>query len=182
MPALAVVTAPAGGGRFTPLKPTLTYAGSGLSNMGKFTIGGVGNPHDATYIYTPSGGTVASNVLTVTATTGSATLTAKAPKGLTVSTGVIAERKAAAQGEEFVATGTFACYGCSSPGHGAPCCAPGPCGCGTFHTAGGFAYTGFWACCTPGYTNYYWINYGPQGYTWGGSDYTNGQGEWWKIV
>jgi hypothetical protein len=173
MPSIPMLSAPAGGGRFTPVKPTLTYAGSGLTNMGKFTI----TNHDATYIYTATGGTVASNVLTVTATTGSATLTAKAPKGLTDSAGVIAERKAPTQ--TFIVTTPFQCYGCPSPGFGAPCCAPGPCGCGTFH-ASGFDYSGFWACCEAGY--YVYDNYAGSGYTWGGSDYTNGQGEWWKIT
>ena len=174
---LVSIAAAAGSGRFTPVKPTLSYAGSGTTNMGKFTI----TDYDSTYIYTATDGSVASNVFTVTASTGSGTLTAKSPKGLTNSTGVVAYRQPAVQSSYFVATGPFACYGCPSPGHGSPCCAPGPCGCGTFH-ASGFAYSGFWACCTPGYTVYYYVNYSSSGYTWGGSDYTNGQGEWWKIA
>jgi hypothetical protein len=174
MPAISMLSAPAGGGRFTPLKPTLTYAGSGLSNMGKFTI----TNHDATYIYTATGGTVASNVLTVTASTGSATLTARAPKGLTNSAGVVAERKAPVQDSYFVPTGPFQCLYSPNP-------IIGGCGPGTFYPAGGWGPgepAGFYCCYTPGYYVFYWVNYGPQGYTWGGSDYTNGQGEWWKIV
>ena len=169
-----LVGAAAGGGKFTPAAPTLSYAGSGTTNNGKFTI----TNYDATYIYTATGGTVASNVLTVTDTTGSGVLTAKSPKGLSQSASVTAYRQAPTQ--TFIATGPFACHGCSSPGPSAPCCAPGPCGCGTFHNASeGWAYTGYWACCTPGY--YVYDSYVSQGYTWSGTDYTNGQGEWWKI-
>jgi hypothetical protein len=170
MPAISMLSAPAGGGRFTPLKPTLTYAGSGLTNMGKFTI----TNHDATYIYTATGGTVASNVLTVTASTGSATLTARAPKGLTNSAGVVAERKAPTQ--TFIVTTPFQCYYSPNP-------IIGGCGPGTFYPAGGWGPgepAGFYACCELGYFVY--DNYAGQGYTWGGSDYTNGQGEWWKIT
>lgn len=176
---IALIAAGAAGGRFTPVKPTLSYAGSGTSNNGKFTI----TNYDATYIYTATGtGSVSGNTLTISNANASSTLTARAPKGLTSSAGVIAERKAATQSQVFVATGPFECHGCSSPGHGAPCCAPGPCGCGTFHQAGGFPYTGFWACCEPGYFIYPFDNYAGQGYTWGGSNYTNGQGEWWRII
>lgn len=168
------IAASAAGGRFIPVKPTLSYAGSGTSDNGKFTI----TNYDATYIYTVTGsGSVSGNTLTVTNANTSVTLTARAPKGLTASTGVIAERKAAAQ--SYVVVTPFQCYGCASPGFQAPCCAPGPCGCGTFH-ATGFAYSGFWACCEE--RSYFYINYASQGYTWGGSDYTNGQGEWWKIT
>lgn len=183
MPSISMLSAPAGGGRFTPLKPTLTYAGSGVSNMGKFIIGGVGNPYDSTYIYTITSGvgSVSGNILTVSNANASVTLTARAPKGLTSSTGVIAERKAPTQGSYFVETSPTQCYGCGSPGFEAPCCAPGPCGCGTFHNPGAFPYSGFWACCNQGYTVYFWNDFRPS-YTWGGSDYNNGQGEWWKIV
>ena len=96
------------------------------------------------------------------------------------------ERKAPVQVDNsyFVETSPFQCYGCGAPeGFAAPCCAPGPCGCGTFHQAGAFPYTGFWACCAGGYIqpSFYWQNFGPS-YTWSGSDYTNGQGEWYKLV
>jgi len=172
MPVISMLSAPAGGGRFTPLKPTLTYAGSGLSNMGKFTI----TNHDATYIYTATGGTVASNVLTVTASTGSATLTAKAPKGLTNSPSIVAYRQAA-----VLTTVPFTQYNnpCGD------CVQTGPnendwvwsCGCVGASADGGIY--GPCICRGPGYS--YYENYGPT-YTWGGSDYTNGQGEWWRIV
>ena len=84
------------------------------------------------------------------------------------------ERKAPK--EEFVATGPFKCHGCGTYG----CCAdPGGCGCGTWHLAGAFPYDGMWACCEPGYWR--WVNYGAN-YTWSGNDYTNGNGEWWRIT
>jgi hypothetical protein len=138
--------------------------------MGKFTI----TNHDATYIYTATGGTVASNVLTVTATTGSSTLTARAPKGLTASTGVVAERKAPTQ--TYIQTAPFQCYY-------NPSCASQCGGCGTYYAAGAWGPgepAGFYSCCDQGYFVY--DNYAGSGFTWGGSNYTNGQGEWWKIT
>lgn len=165
----AVVAAIGGGGKFTPVAPTLSYAGSGTTNNGKFTI----TNYNSSYIYTATGGTVASDVLTVTATTGSAVLTAKSPKGLTQSASITAYRKAPTQ--TFVQTAPFQCYGNASG------CTSSCCGCGTYHTAAeGWPYTGWWACCACGY--YVYDSYTSQGYTWSGADYTNGQGEWWKIA
>ena len=93
------------------------------------------------------------------------------------------ERKAPIPYTYRVATGPYACHGCSAPlGHAAPCCAGGGCGCGTFHTAGAFAYTGFWACCAPGYDETGYYSFTSTGYTWSGADYTNGSGEWYKIT
>jgi hypothetical protein len=170
MPSISMLSAPAGGGRFTPLKPTLSYAGSGLTNMGKFTV----TNYDSTFTYTATGGSIAGSTFTVTASTGSGTLTARAPKGLTASTAVTAFRQAPTQ--SFIATGPVQCYY-------SPSCASQCGGCGTFYPAGGWGPgepAGFYACCAPGYFAY--DNYAGSGFTWGGTDYTNGQGEWWKIV
>lgn len=184
MLAVATIAASASSGRFTPSAPTCSYAGSGTSNNGKFTI----TNYSSSLIYNISGsGSISTNTLTVTGATSSIILTATAPKGLSASSGITTFRQAATSTaySYFVATGPSTCYGCSAPlGHAAPCCAPGPCGCGTFHTAGAFPYTGFWACCPPGYTatGYTQDNYAGSGYTWSGNDYTNALGEWWKIT
>jgi hypothetical protein len=167
-----LVGAAAGGGKFTPAAPTLSYAGSGTTNNGKFTI----TNYNATFIYTATGGTVASDVLTVTATTGSAVLTAKSPKGLTQSASITAYRQAA----NLVNVPYTQCYN--------PCgdCNPGgnpatwTCGCGSGCNDSGGGQWGVCICRGPGYS--YYENYGPSGYTWSGADYTNGQGEWWKIA
>lgn len=177
MPSLALMGASGSGGKITAGIPTLSYAGSGTSNNGNFTI----TNFNVNFSYTPTSGSIAGNTFTVTSAGTSGTLVAKTAKVPTNSSTVTASRLAAAQGRYWTQTAPYACHGCASPGHQAPCCAPGPCGCGTFH-ASGFAYSGFWACCDQGYWTYYWVNYGSSGWTWGGSDYTNGQGEWWKIT
>lgn len=179
MLAVATITASSAGGRFTASVPTLTYAGSGTTNNGKFTI----TNYNSTFTYTISGnGSRSTNTLTVTNATSSVTLTATSPKGLTASSTVTCARQAPATYSYFVETTPFQCYGCSAPqGHAAPCCAPGPCGCGTFHTAGAFPYTGFWACCAGGYTVTGYNNFTSTGYTWSGANYNNGSGEWFKI-
>lgn len=167
------IAASAAGGRFTPVKPTLLYAGSGTSDNGKFTI----TNYDATYIYTVTGsGSVSGSTLTITNANASVTLTAKAPKGLTNSAGVVAERKAPTQ--TFIVTTPFQCYY-------SPSCASQCGGCGTFYAQDQWnpndgSPAGYYSCCALGYNVY--DNYSGQGYTWGGSDYTNGQGEWWKIT
>ena len=175
MPNLAtLVSAAAGSGRFIPNKPTLEYAGSGTSNNGNFTIGG----YDPTFIYTATNGTVAGNVLTVTNPNGSATLTARAPKGLAASSTITASRLAAAQSSYYVQTAPVQCYNSGS-------CASQCGGCGTFYEPGNPTWNGvggFWSCCDQGYTVFFYIDYVGSGYTWGGSNYTNGSGEWWRIV
>lgn len=185
MSGLLFTTAACGAGRFTPDKPTLSYAGSGTTNNGKFTI----TNYNSSFIYTVTSGngTVSGNTLTVTVATGNATLVAKSPKGFTNSPGIIAYRQAATQYAYFVETGPFTCYRCDGQG----CCAPGCCGCGTCYSETSddpndnippvVTYYCL-ACCACGYTAYAWTNYGPQGYTWSGSNYNNGSGEWWKIV
>lgn len=168
--ALAASSAAAGGGRFVPVKPTLAYAGSGLTNMGKFTI----TNYDSTYTYVATNGTVTGNTLTLSVKTGSGTLTARSPKGLTASAAVVASLQVPTQ--TFIATGPVQCYY-------SPSCASQCGGCGTYYAAGAWSpgsAAGFYSCCAPGY--YAYDNYASSGFTWGGSDYTNGQGEWWKIV
>lgn len=174
MPNVAFVSGSiAGGGRFTASTPTMSYAGSGNSNIGKFNI----TNYNSSNIYTVSNGTVSGSVVTITNTTATSTITAKTPKGIYQSSSISIERKAPDQ--YYVVTTPFQCYGCKSTGFDAPCCAPGPCGCGTFH-ATGFGDSGFYACCDV--RSYYYNSYTGSGYTWGGSDYTNGTGEWWKIT
>lgn len=170
--------ATAGGGRFTPSAPTLSYAGSGLSNNGIFTI----LNYNSTYIYTVTGsGYISGNTLIVSSSTASASIVAKSPKGLSNSSSITAFRQAPTQGSYYVQTAPYECHGCPATLPNT-CCAPGPCGCGTYHTAGAFPYNGFWACCDQGYYVYYYNSFTSSGYTWGGNDYTNGQGEWWKII
>lgn len=165
-----LVGAAAGGGKFTPAAPTLSYAGSGTTNNGKFTI----TNYDSTYIYTATGGTVASNVLTVTDATGSAVLTAKSPKGLTQSASITAYRQAAV----LITVPYIQCYNpcgdCNYP------YTSWTCGCGSGCNDSGGGQWGNCICRGPGYT--YYQNFSSSGYTWSGSDYTNGQGEWWKIA
>lgn len=172
--------AASGGGRIVADTPTLSYAGSGNSNNGIFTI----LNYNSTNVYTVNGsGYVSGNTLIVSSSTASASLVSRTAKGLSNSVTVTAFRQAPTQGSYYVQTAPYQCHGCSAPqGFAAPCCAPGPCGCGTFHTAGAFPYTGFWACCDQGYYVNYYNSFTSSGYTWGGNDYTNGQGEWWKII
>lgn len=171
MPNAAIVaSAAAGSGRFTPSIPTLTYAGSGTTNNGKFTI----TNYNSSFIYSVSGnGSITSNTLTVNSATTSVNLTVKSPKGVSFSSSITAFRQAATQ--YFVQTG--APY-CCNDGFCAGCFG----GCGTFYAAGKWCAEcgdGYWSCGTPGYNAY--TNYSANGYTWSGSNYTNGQGEWWKI-
>jgi hypothetical protein len=167
---VGLIAAAASGGRFTPVKPTLTYAGSGTSNNGKFTI----SNYNATFIYTiaSGSGSVSGNTLTVTNATSSVTLTARAPKGTVASPGVIAERKAAVLISVPFTQYFNPCGDCTN--------APGfwtwTCGCVGADAGGG--QWGECICRGPGFS--YWEN--QPGYNWSGNDYTNGQGEWWKIT
>ena len=179
MLAVATITASSAGGRFTASVPTLTYAGSGTTNNGQFTI----TNYDSTFTYTISGaGSRSTNTLTVTNTTSSVTLTATSPKGLTASSSVTCARQAATSTpySYFVATGPSQCYEVA-------CSTCGPCNSGTYYPPGAWTPEdsgGFWGCCAPGYTatGYTQNSYTGSGYTWGGSDYTNALGEWYKIT
>ena len=178
MLSVATITASSAGGRFTASVPTLSYAGSGTTNNGQFTI----TNYDSTFTYTISGtGSRSTNTLTVTNATSSVTLTATSSKGLTASSSVTCARQAATSTpySYFVATGPSQCYkvGCSTCG---------PCNSGTYYPPGAWTPEdsgGFWGCCAPGYTatGYTQNSYTGSGYTWGGSDYTNALGEWFKI-
>jgi hypothetical protein len=109
---------------------------------------------------------------------GSATLTARAPKGFAASSTITASRLAAAQSSYYVQTAPVQCYNSGS-------CASQCGGCGTFYEPGNPTWNGvggFWSCCDQGYFQFFYINYAGSGYTWGGSNYTNGSGEWWRIV
>lgn len=162
----------AGGGRFTPDRPNLSYLGSGITNLGQFNI----TNYNSSFIYNITGGTRSDSIITVTGGTGSATISARSPKGFVDSPVITAFRQAPTQ--YFVETVPFRCYECGSP----PCCAPGCCGCGTcYYDSNNFAgKPGCFACCACGYFAY--TNYSGSGYAWSGANYTNGQGEWWKIV
>lgn len=166
MPYPVLLGASAGGGRFLAAKPTLTYSGSGA-----FTIGN----YDASYVYSVSGGTRSGNVITVSGATGTATVTARPPKGLTASASASAERKAPDQ--YYVVTSPFQCYHSAS-------CASQCGGCGTYYAQDAWnpndgSAQGFYSCCDQ--RVYYYNNYSSSGYSWSGSNYTNGSGEWWKI-
>ena len=167
---LGVLTAAsAGAGRVAPAKPTLVYAGSGTTNNGKFTI----ENYDASLTYTVTGGTRSGATITVTDANGTASVTARSGKSVSESPAGSAQRKAATQYR--VVTSPSQCYYSGS-------CASQCGGCGTYYAAGAWApgsAAGFYSCCDQGY--YVYDNYTGSGYTWGGSDYTNGQGEWWKI-
>lgn len=165
---LATVTAASAAGRFTPDQPIVTYL-----TTGQFTI----SNYNSSFIYTASNGTVSSGVLTIPTATGSSTLIAKAPKGLSNSSSATIYRQAASQSSYFVATGPAQCLYSSGP-------IGGFCGPGTLYAAGVWGPgepAGYYCCGTPGYYVNYYINYGTSGYTWSGSDYTNGVGEWYKI-
>lgn len=173
----AVFVAAASGGRATAATPTLSYSGSGTSNNGKFRI----TNYDVSAIYTASGGTVGYDaglgyyVLTVTASTGSATLTAQTPKGLQASSSVTASRHAADKTTVAFTQCYNPCGNCNTSVN------PNTwsCGCGSGCNDAGGGQWGACVCRGPGYE--YWNNYAGSGYTWSGSDYTNGSGEWWKI-
>lgn len=168
--------ATAGGGRFTPSAPTLSYAGSGLSNNGIFTI----SNYNSTYIYTVTGsGYISGDTLIVSSSTASASIVAKSPKGLLNSSSVTAFRQA----PTYVGSTS---YFCTVSGNGATLtccnqwgnqyytwtCPPG--------SNGGGGQWGVNVCGTTCYTTPYWVDY--SGYTWSGANYTNGQGEWYKIT
>lgn len=166
MPVLAAIVASAGGGRFIPVKPTLSYL-----SAGKFTI----TNYDSNYLYVASNGTISSGVLTIPTATGSSTLTAQSPKGLSASTSATISRQVAVQSSYWVQTSPVQCYGPTGCG---------ACGGGTYYAQNGWCQgcaAGFYCCCDQGYTVYYYVNYGPT-YTWSGSDYTNGSGEWYNIA
>lgn len=166
---VGLVAAAASGGRFVPVKPTLTYAGSGTSNNGKFTI----DNYDATYIYTVTGsGSVSGNTLTITNANASVTLTAKSPKGLTTSSGVVAERKAAVLINVPYTQYNNPCGDCRTDVN------PNTWTCGCVGADAGGGQWGVCICRGPGYS--YYEN--QPGYNWSGNDYTNGQGEWWKVT
>ncbi len=169
MLSVATITASSAGGRFTASVPTLTYAGSGTTNNGQFTI----TNYNSTFTYTISGtGSRSTNTLTVTNTNSSVTLTATSPKGLTASSIVTCSRQAPTTYSYFVATGPSECHFSESYNGG------------TYYAAyafGGDPRAGFYACYPPGYYATGYNSFTSTGYTWGGSDYSNGSGEWFKI-
>lgn len=172
MLAVATITASSAGGRFTASVPTLSYAGSGTTNNGQFTI----TNYDSTFTYTISGtGSRSTNTLTVTNATSSVTLTATSPKGITSSSTVTCARQAPTTYSYFVATGSVSCIWCNS-------CCPGPNGCGTVHFNPDVGQNQFLLCTTPGYYATGYNSFTSTGYTWGGADYNNGLGEWFKIT
>jgi len=161
--------AAAGGGRFTPPRPNLQYLGSGTSNLGQFRI----NPFDSSYIYTVSGnGSLSGDILFVTVSNGTATLTARAPKGTTQSASITAERKAPVLVNVPFQQAFDPCGDCRTDVN------PNSwtCGCIGWDTGGG--QWGVCICRGPGFS--YWEN--QPGYNWSGSDFNNGQGEWWRIL
>ncbi len=171
MLSVATITASSAGGRFTASVPTLTYAGSGTTNNGQFTI----TNYNSTFTYTISGtGSRSTNTLTVTNTNSSVTLTATSPKGLTASSIVTCSRQAPTTYSYFVSTGPTTCQWC-------PSCCPGPYGCGTQHFNPDAGEVQFLLCSSPGYNATGYNSFTSTGYTWGGADFNNGSGEWFKI-
>lgn len=175
---VAIRLAPVGGGRYTPSAPTLTYRGSGTSNLGKFQV----TNYDATFQYDATGGTLAYDaglaawVFTVTASTGSGVLKAKSAKGLTFSASVTAYRHVADQTYVAFTQCYNPCGNCRTDVNPHTW----SCGCGSGCNDSGGGAWGDCICRGPGYS--YWNNYSGSGYAWSGSDYTNGSGEWWKIA
>lgn len=163
-----------------PPQPTVAYAGSGTTNNGKFTITNYGASLTYTLTFvsgTNSGASRASDTVTVNAVNSRYSIAASYGAGL-VSSPAYVERKAAVQSSYFVPTGPPECL--YSPGP-----ISGFCGPGTYYPEGGWGPgepAGYYCCGTPGYYVYYYENFGPSGYTWSGSDYTNGAGEWYKLT
>lgn len=167
MPSVAVrggVAAAAG--RAIPAKPTLSYAGSGTTDNGKFTI----TNYDANLTYTITNGTRSGSTVTVTNQNTTATVTARLPKSVSNSSPAYPERKGAVQAEYDQSYNPNGDLNTSVN--------PNTWTCPSGWSAGGGAW-GVGICRKyPGsYTDF-----GGSGYTWSGSDYTNGSGEWWKIA
>lgn len=167
---ISVALTPSSSGRFTPPRPNLSYLGSGTSNLGKFSI----LNYDPSLIYSLSGnGSVSGNIVSILSSTASVALSARSPKGLSNSPSRTAEVRAPDQG--YVVTVPFQCYNSGS-------CASQCGGCGTYYEPGNPVWNGvggFWSCCDQGF--FFFNNYSGS-YNWGGSNYTNGAGQWWRIT
>lgn len=149
-------------------KPTLSYAGSGT-----FTI----TNYDASYVYTVTGsGSRSGATLTVTVATGDATITARFPTSVTESPSATAYRHAPTQTSVAFTQCSNPCGNCNT--------GVNPhtwsCGCGSGCNDSGGGAWGDCICRGPGYS--YYDNYSGSGYSWSGSDYTNGSGEWYKTA
>lgn len=159
-----------------PVRPTtapvLQYLGVGTTGLGTFRIVDYST---AEWTYAVTGpGTLNGDILTVTPTTGSAGVYA------TNAAGSGPTRTAYRQQWTQTSVPYTQCYN--------PCgdCRTDTnpntwsCGCGSGCNDSGGGQWGACVCRGPGYT--YADNYSGAGYQWSGTDYTNGQGEWWKIA
>lgn len=174
----AGISGAASSGRLPTLAPTLQYSGSGTSNNGKFQI----TNYNSSYTYSVSGGSVSYDsglglyVFTVSSTTGSGTISARSPKSISDSSSITAWRHVPDQTSVPFIQCYNPCGNCNT--------SVNPhtwsCGCGSGCNDSGGGAWGDCVCRGPGYS--YWNSYSSSGYTWSGSDYTNGQGEWWKIT
>lgn len=163
-----------------PAAPIMEYLGSGTSNNGLFQVSNTvaGAEYVATNV---SGGgsatqTVVSGKVRFQLSSANSRWSVKArwAAGAPESAVDYMERKAATQ--YFVQTGNPYC--CYDPG-----CASCFGGCGTYYAQDQWnpndgSPAGYYSCGTPGY--YAWTNNAPT-YNWSGSNYTNGQGEWWRV-
>jgi hypothetical protein len=163
--------ASAAGGRFTPDKPSIAYSGPLNTATHQFTI----SNYDATYIYTVANATQSTSTVTLSAATVTGQVSAKSPKGTTASTIAYPETKAPDTTYVPFVQCYNPCGNCNTSvnPHTWSCGCGSPCG-----DSGGGAW-GDCICRGPGYS--YWNNYGPT-YTWSGSNYTNGTGEWYRVV
>jgi len=161
-----------------PAKPTLQYTGSGTTNMGRFRI----TNYQPSALYTPShisggtGITIADDIITLTNANSIYTVVASWGAGAPESNPASMERKAPYLTDVPYTQCYNPCGDCNTSVN------PNTwsCGCGSGCNDSGGGQWGACICRGPGYS--YWTDLRPQGYSWGGADYTNGQGEWYKVA
>ena len=162
MPILATIMASAGGGRFTPDKPEASHTAAG-----QFTI----SNWDGTFIYTLTTGSRVDAVITLSSTTQTSDVTAKAPKGVSVS----ATMSVARQPLTYPLTCTSIYFACvSSCGSMGGCTCGGTCGCAcTYYPSGECAgLFGYQICsCTC-----------PLDTTPASQGYVQAHGEWGRVL
>jgi hypothetical protein len=161
-----------------PAKPVMQYAGSGTTNMGKFRIVNYQPSADYTLVYQSgdNGGNIVGDLITITGPNAIWNVVASWGEGAPLSDPGTVERKAPWQTSVPYTSCYNPCGDCRTDVNPHTW----SCGCGSGCNDSGGGQWGDCICRGPGYS--YWTDARPQGYTWGGTDYTNGQGEWYKVA
>lgn len=159
-----------------PAAPVMTYLGSGTTNNGLFEVSNTASGVDYFATNISGGGSATKTTVNgkvrfqLSASPSRWKVEARYAVGAPVSAADYMERKPAQRAEYDQWYNP--CGDCNTSVN------PNTWTCGC---VGGDAGGGQWGVCICRRYPGSYINYGGSGYSWSGSDYTNGSGEWYKV-